>query len=308
MYFIQEDDKPNFISDLFSIPRLEKNKIYLPIVNTNHYIIDSKKDISEKQKQGPTKIQEKRKKQKFQKEKEIRKQLKLAQKTQKILEKTHCKKIILSKKLQEKEVFCNKLYTYGFETIDGRWLFRVLSSEIANYITEKNNMIKEKTTVSILINDLTDIILENIKHIVKKYKRVNIVTNHIEKFKKIEEQILEDYGIMITINNNKKKSLAGTDIILNVDFPTELINKYRIEEKAIIVNLRGNVKITQKRFNGQNFNDYEIKYCNDEEFDYEINEKYYMKDVYEAMIYKQQPIENIMKKVKKDKVKIIQLK
>ena len=113
---------------------------------------------------------------------------------------------------------------------------------------------------------------------------------------------------MITLNNNKKKSLTKTDIILNFDFPTELINKYRIAEKAIIINLKGNIKIKQKRFEGKIFNDYEITYKKIEDFEYDKSEKYLTKDIYEALIYKHQPIENIMKKIKKDKVKILELK
>ena len=129
----------------------------------------------------------------------------------------------------------------------------------------------------------------------------------MEKFKKLEEQILEEYGIMITVNNNKKKSLTKADIILNLDFPNELINKYRIAEKASIINIRGNIKIYQKRFEGKIYNDYEIKYENLEEFDFDKENIYYKKNIYEAYIYKQQPIENIMNKITKDKVKITKL-
>ena len=169
-------------------------------------------------------------------------------------------------------------------------------------------MIEEKVKISILVNDVTDIELYNIKEIVKKYKRLNIVTNHIEKFKKLEEQILDEYGLMITLTNNKKKSLTKTDIILNVDFPTELINKYRIAENAIIINLKQKATIKQKRFEGKIFNDYEILHQNIEEIEYDKNEKFYTKDIYEALIYKQQPIENIRRKIEKDKVEIKLLK
>ena len=120
-------------------------------------------------------------------------------------------------------------------------------------------------------------ILENIKEIVKEYKKINIVTNHIEKFKKIEKQILEKEGIMLVISNNRRKSLLKSKIILNIDFPTELINKYQIYEEAIIVNLKGNVKIEKKRFNGININDYEICFKYEDEFDFEKKEKYNMR-------------------------------
>lgn len=143
--------------------------------------------------------------------------------------------------------------------------------------------------------------------IIKKYKKVNIVTNHIEKFKKIEEQILQEEGIMIAVGDNKRKSLSKSKIILNVDFPSELINKYSIYEEAIIINLKNKVKINKKRFNGINISDYEISFENIDVLDYEKLDLYNKKDLYEAMLYKKQPFSNIWSKIEKDKVKIEKL-
>ena len=63
---------------------------------------------------------------------------------------------------------------------------------------------------------------------------------------------------MITVTNNKKKSLMRSKIILNVDFKTNEINKYNIPDDSIIVNFKGDVDINKKRFNGLNINDYEF--------------------------------------------------
>ena len=112
---------------------------------------------------------------------------------------------------------------------------------------------------------------------------------------------------MITVGNNKKKSLSKSQIIINIDFPTELINQYNIYEEAIIINIPGNIKIKKKRFNGTIINDYEIEFNNTEEFDYEKMQKYKAKEIYEAQIYQKQPFDNIMKKINKDQVKIKEL-
>ena len=37
-------------------------------------------------------------------------------------------------------------------------------------------------------------------------------------------------------------------IILNIDFPQELINKYNVQDEAIIVNIKRKTKINKKRF------------------------------------------------------------
>ena len=150
--------------------------------------------------------------------------------------------------------------------------------------------------------------LEYIKQISSEYKVINIVTNNVKEFKKIEEIIFKTEDVMINITNNKKKGLMRSQIILNVDFKTELLNQYNIPEKAILINLPGNIQIKKKRFNGININDYEIKYKKIEEFDYDKYYLYDQKDIYESQIYKKQPFEYIKRKLEKDKVEILFLK
>ena len=274
MFFIQECDKPNKISKMFNNIKLEQDKIILPI--------DEEKL-------------------------EIKKANKLAIKTKKILDIANCNKVIISKKIKEQPLYINYLNSYNIEIVDGKWLFEVLSYKTIEYISKVKKIKEEELSVSILINKITETSLHNIRKIARNCKRVNIVTNHIELFKKMENQILDEDGIMITITNNKRKSLSKSNIILNIDFPQELLNQYNIYEEAIIVNIQGNIKIKKKRFNGMCVNDYEIQVLNDEEFDYDKEIRYNKKDIYEASMYKRQPMENIMRKIKRDKVKIVNL-
>lgn len=274
MYYIQEADKPNFIFKLLNIIQLREDKIILPI---------GEEKISSKAAQ------------------------KLAEKTKKILDKTMSKRIVISEKIQKQEEYVNLLHNYSLEIIEGKWLFEILSCKALDYILKQKEMKKEETSISILVNDLTENMLSNIRKITKEYKRVNIITNHIENFKKIEKQILEKDGIMITVGNNKKKGLSKSKLILNVDFPSELINQYNIYENAIIINIRGNVKITKKRFNGITINDYDITFEKNKEFDYDKDTKFKACKIYESQINKKQPIQEIMKQIEKDKVKITKL-
>ena len=274
MYYIQETDKPKFWQNLFQIITLKEDKIILPI--------------------GEEELTEKKAK-------------KLAEKTKKIIDKVSSKNIVISKTIKKQKQYINYLQSENINIIEGKKLFQILVVPILDYIVKKKKLKKEDTYVSILINETSEVILENIRRIVRQFKKVNIVTNHIEKFKKLEEQILDQEGIMINVSNNKRKSLSKSKIIINVDFPTELINKYQINEDAIIINLRGNVKINKKRFNGLNINDYEIESKNYEEFDYEKENLYYKKDIYESQLYLNQPLEYIERKIAKDKVKILYL-
>ncbi len=268
MYYIQETDKLNKIEKWFHIVKLENDHIILPIVKTS---LDDKMAYT------------------------------LAMKTKKILDKVNSKKLVLSKTIKQQENYVNYLYSYGYEIVDGKWLFQLLIFNVLEYMIKKLNIRKEDIRIGILVNDVSDLAIYVIKELVTKYKNVKIVTNHIHKFQNIEEKMIEEYGIFISVGNNKRKVLSKTNMILNLDFPTELINKYQIHNEATIINFRGNVKIKDKRFAGLNINDYEIHWKEKE------NEIFYTKDMYEAIQHKNQPVEELLKKIKRDNIQIKEL-
>ena len=270
MYYIKEVDKPSKFAEFFHIVKLENDTIILPILGTS---LDEKTAY------------------------------KLAIKTKTILDKTNSKKLVLSKQVKQQEAYTNYLYSYNYEIVDGRWLFQMLLFDVLEYIIKKLKIKEEEIKIGILVNDISDLAIYAIEKLVIKYKYVKIVTNHIDRFKNMEEKISEEQGIFINVGNNKRKILSKTNILLNLDFPTELINRYTINSTATIVNFKGNVKIKNKRFNGLNINDYEIDWKTNPHF-----EKFDAKDIYEATQHKNQPIEEILKKIKRDNVTIQYLK
>lgn len=199
----------------------------------------------------------------------------------------------------------NNLNSNNVNIFDGRWIERYIAYEIIEYVLQKKNIKKEETELAILINQIDDTAIQNIKMFSKEFKIVNIVTNHINKLKNIEEDIYNEFGIMITVTNNKKKSLKNAKIILNMDFTKELLNKYNIYEEAIIINLDGDMQINKKRFNGININNYDIKF--DAKDQYINYKKFYCRDIYEAVTYKKTSFENIRKEIGKSKLVITEL-
>ena len=146
---------------------------------------------------------------------------------------------------------------------------------IFEFIEEKGINLKQKNA-AILINDNSEINRKIVYNVAKYFRQITIVTNNIGRFLKIEKE-LEESGIPINISNNKKKCLRKREIIINIDFPEELINKYTIYERAIIINIEENVVISDKKFNGINLNYYELdlddKYNKYEKFDKNIIEE-----------------------------------
>lgn len=211
--------------------------------------------------------------------------------------------IVLSKNLKENKDFLENLNKNHIIFYDGKWLYRYILNELLEYILKKKNETKENTEISFLVNYVDDIIVQNIKKFAKEYKRINIITNHIERFKKIEEDLYDEDGIMITVTNNKRKSLIKSKYIINFDFPEELINKYRIYEKALIISIENEIKINKKRFCGTIVSDYNIIL----EKEFNIKNDYDIKDLFESLIFRKDNFYNIRKNVENSGLHIIQI-
>ena len=119
-----------------------------------------------------------------------------------------------------------------------------------------------------------------ITYIAQNVKRINIVTNHINKFRKLEEQLYNEMGIVLNISNNKNKSLLNVKLIINIDFPEEIINKYDIYNNAIIVNILNEIKVKAKKFNGINIKYYKAYIPKEFKMD-----GFSKNIIYESMIY-----------------------
>ena len=87
-----------------------------------------------------------------------------AQKTIKILNKTNCNKVILSKNLKNEKQYINYLCSKNLNVVDGKFLFSILAPEALEYILQKLNINKENIRIAILVNDLNEVSI-------RKYKR-----------------------------------------------------------------------------------------------------------------------------------------
>lgn len=215
--------------------------------------------------------------------------------------------VVLSAELSKNKNFINALNANNINIFNGRWLEKYLSIKILDYIVMQKNIKKEETEIAVTVNQITDSSIEIIKILSKQYKRVTVVTNYIEKLRKIEKEIYDKEGILIIISNNQKKSLLKPQIILNIDFCKELLNKYKINENAIIINLEGDMKIEQKRFNGINVNDYEIEVGREDIIWRENMKNFRTKDLLESVLYMKDNFQNISSRIGKYKVSIKEL-
>lgn len=232
--------------------------------------------------------------------------IKIAKKIIRKLKYYNINDVVLENKLHIDD-FKNTLYENNINILDGRWLFNYLIIDIMKYITELKQEKLENQEISVLVNDLTDVSTYNIYELAEKVKRLNIITNNIDKFKNIENKLYKEKGIMITVSNNKRKSLVKTKMILNIDFPEDLINKYNINNRAILVNVENEVKINSKTFNGININFYNIKIKDEitNKFkDNNIYDEFNKNILYESIVYNKIRYQTIKEKIKKDEIVI----
>lgn len=209
--------------------------------------------------------------------------------------------VVLSDGLENLESLKNELYAENINILDGRILFQYLTLNIIEYIYKVQNKKIEEGQIAILVNDNTDLNLDNIIDIAKKVKILNVVTNNIQKFKKVEEYLYNEFGIMIRVSNNQKRDLLNSEIVINIDFPKETLKKYKLPNKCILLNINEEYEVKAKKFCGININNYEIKMPEEYEIEGIKNEL-----IYESFIYNK-PIEEVKRIIKKDNIKISNL-
>ena len=193
------------------------------------------------------------------------------------LNKLNIKNIILSKEIKKDKEFINLLYSNNFNIINGRKLFKEIIYILIEEIFEKKNIKMQEKQISIMTNKMDSYSKNLINVFSRKFKTLNVVTNNISYFVALKEQLWEDEGIVIILTNNKKKALSKSDIIINIDFPEEIVNTYHICDEAIIINLEENIKIKKKRFTGQIINDYKIKAKEESKLSEFLNKEEYKK-------------------------------
>lgn len=212
--------------------------------------------------------------------------------------------VCISDSLLNNPVFMEYIKSEKVKIFDGKWLFKIFAIKSCEYIVSCKKEIMEYQEISILSNKISDIVVYTIRNLADKVKIINVLTTDSYKFKKLEKELYEKNGIIINMNNNYKKSLLKSDIILNFDFLEDELNKYNFPKKASIINFEGYININTKLFEGINANFFEIsmpkKYLK-----YLLYfKRFNTSNLYESFIYKNTNPANIIKEIENDNVDI----
>ena len=195
--------------------------------------------------------------------------------------------VVLSKTLKKIPGIKESLNRENINILEGKILRENLVIKIIEYISNEINEDISNLEITLLINEYKKPYVESIIALAEKTKNLKLVTNNVDDFKNLEQKLQELFGILIRVTNNKRKSLAKSRIIINLDFPEELVNKYTINPDAIIVNIDKPIKIKSKKFAGINVHSVKLYIphnCNVQFEENNVYNDFEEEEIYEASL------------------------
>ncbi len=138
-------------------------------------------------------------------------------------------------------------YFQGYKIIIGRSIYLLCLESIIEKILQEEPLALQD--VYLLTNSYREQNVRIIKKLAPKVKTMNIITQEIEKYKVLEE-MMQEQGIILSVANNKKKSLKKAKIIINLDFSEKQLMEYSIFRHSIIINATQEKMTNLKGWNG----------------------------------------------------------
>lgn len=187
-------------------------------------------------------------------ERQIKKYIK---KVNKLMKKYQISSMVISENLRKNEVFMKHFYQSKnvekqVHILDGKGLMPYIIKEVIEYILKKKNSSSkvELEDLYVLVNQENSNNNENLVYLAQCFKTINIVTPYIQQYQKFANQLEDKYSAMITVTNNKKKSLRKAKWIVNFNMPISEMKKYTIYRTATIIYLNQNEVYEANTFAG----------------------------------------------------------
>lgn len=220
--------------------------------------------------------------------------------------------LVFSEDLKEyKEEICKMMQDY-IVVINGRKVMEFLQFDIMKYILEMQNKDIRQEEVYIIFKKDNSLDLNFLKIFIENFRMTNIVTNDLERLKNVQDNLLYNDNILISVSNNKKKALKRAKYILNVNLSKEELEKYRINREAIIVNIKEDVQYDDISFAGINVRYLEIEFPDEylERFE-RLGTKFDNVKLYESVLLKERmdkrKMEEVQERIKNDGVRVTAL-
>lgn len=236
---------------------------------------------------------------------------KVKEKLARIIKKLGIDAVVFSKELEGdfKNDICEMI---NIKVVNGKKLMEFMEYDIVKYVLDKQNADTKKEDIYIVFKRDSNLNLDFLKRFLENFRLVNIVTNDVDKLKNIQDNLLDNEGILISVSNNKRKALKRAKYILNINLTKEELEKYRINREAIIVNIGENVKYDEPCFDGVNINYFKIS-CPDEYLERfeQVGSQFNLAQMYESILLQDRvdktKLEAVYSRIKEDNIKIVEL-
>ena len=113
----------------------------------------------------------------------LKSKIKIVKKIKNILESQKVRQLCIEKDLKNDVQFINLLYSNNINICTPKWLFKQKTDEIISQVLKDQK--REKTEIFICVNEVDSQVEKYIYQFAKEFKTINIITNHIGKFKRI---------------------------------------------------------------------------------------------------------------------------
>lgn len=243
----------------------------------------------------------------------LKDEIKIKKKLIKYILKFKINALIFSKSLERKFESEFKEYiaqkNINIEIINGKKVMEFMQFDILQYIMEKQGTDMKQENIFIVFKNEKNLKLDFLTKFIENFRMTNIVTNEVAKFRNIQDNLLENENILISVSNNKRKALKRAKYILNINLKKEELEKYNINRNAIIINIRENIIFDNLNFDGININNINIKLPDEliEKFEV-LKNKYDIKKIYESILLceniRSMDVEKIYENIKKDEIGI----
>ena len=200
--------------------------------------------------------------------------------------------------------------TKKIHILDGRGIMPYLIQETLENILKRQGSKTELEDLYICVKENKPLHIENIIYLMKYFKNINIVTPNIKEFQRVADKIEENENIIITVTNNKKKSLKKAKVIVNFDLLENEINKYIIYREAVILTIDEKGFYESNTFNGIQIRRIGIDASNEiKDFfeQYNLLDDNELSALYESRINQKQGLSQIKQQMKKDEIKVTKL-
>ena len=148
-------------------------------------------------------------------------------KIKRISNKCNINHIIISKEIKQVD-----------DEFKNKKIMKCMVKEIFEHILSFQDNKIELQDIYIVTKEYNKFNESNIVYLAKFFRTINIVTTKIYEYKRLASKLEKTDNTLITVSDNKAKSLKKAKYIVNVDLDREEINKYSIYRNAIIVNLQ----------------------------------------------------------------------